>query len=302
MKFIAFKTADGAHKGNISFYCRLLHVTRQGFYQYLVSKDRPWKYQELADVMMQIHAEDECNDTYGRIRMYQALKSKQPEGIRIPSERTVYRIMEEIGLSHRPNHKPNGITKADRQTQMSEDLLHRDFHADTPLSKCVTDMTEIPACDGNLYISALFDCYDAGVLGLSMDTHMRASLCVRMLDNAMISYPMLRGAILHSDRGSQYTSQLYREAIQIYGIRQSMNSAGGRCHDNARCESMWARMKSELLYGRYDTKKMTTEELKVLVWRYFMSYWNNRRICSTNGGLPPMVKRRQFYDAIAATA
>ena len=75
---------------------------------------------------------------------------------------------------------------------MSEDLLHRDFHADTPLSKCVTDMTEIPACDGNLYISALFDCYDAGVLGLSMDTHMRASLCVRMLDNAMISYPMLR--------------------------------------------------------------------------------------------------------------
>ena len=199
MKFIAFKTADGAHKGNISFYCRLLHVTRQGFYQYLVSKDRPWKYQELADAMMQIHAEDECNDTYGRIRMYQALKIKQPESIHVPSERTVYRIMEEIGLSHRPNHKPNGITKADRQAQMSEDLLHRDFHADTPL--------------------------------------MRASLCVQMLDNAMISYPMLRGAILHSDRGSQYTSQLYREAIQHYGIRQSMNRTGGRCHDNARCES-----------------------------------------------------------------
>ena len=205
-------------------------------------------------------------------------------------------------LSHHSNHKLNGITKADRQAQMSEDLLHRDFHADTPLSKCVTDMTEIPACDGKLYISALFDCYDAGVLGLSMDTNMRASLCVQMLDNAMISYPMLRGAILHSDRGSQYTSQLYREAIQNYGIRQSMNSAGGRCHDNARCESMWARMKSELLYGRYDTKNMTTQELKVLVWRYFMSYWNNRRICSTNGGLPPMVKRRQFYDSIAATS
>ena len=151
MKFIAFKTADGTHKGNISFYCRLLHVTRQGFYQYLgstdkfgttilthlfartsaenppqsttlrpvfhlvrtknlrqsgrphfisdslMSKDRPWKYQELADAMMQIHAEDECNDTYGRIRMYQALKIRQSEGIRIPSERTVYRIMEEIG-------------------------------------------------------------------------------------------------------------------------------------------------------------------------------------------------------------
>ena len=71
-----------------------------------------------------------------------------------------------------------------------------------------------------------------------------------------------------------------------------MNSAGGRCHDNARCESMWARMKSELHYGRYDdTQKMTMEELKLLIWRYFMRSWNNRRICSRNGGLPPMVKR-----------
>ena len=97
MKFIALKTSDGAIKGNISFYCKILDVTRQGFYPYLSNKDRPWKYQELADAMMQIHAEDECNDTYGRIRMYQALKIKQPEGIHVPSERTVYRIMEEIG-------------------------------------------------------------------------------------------------------------------------------------------------------------------------------------------------------------
>ena len=181
---------------------------------------------------------------------------------------------------------------------MSEDLLRRDFHADMPLSKCITDVTEIKACDGKLYISALFDCFDSGVLGLSMDTNMKAPLCVKMLANAMLSYPKLKGAILHSDRGSQYTSQLYRKAVQDYGIQQSMNSAGGRCHDNARCESMWARMKSELLYGRYDTQKMTTEELKVLIWRYFMSYWNNRRICSRNGGLPPMVKRQQFYDSL----
>ena len=60
---------------------------------------------------------------------------------------------------------------------------------------------------------------------------------------------------MHSDRGTQYTSEAYRKAITKYGISQSMNSDGGRCHDNARCESMWARMKSELLYGRYDTEK-----------------------------------------------
>ena len=78
---------------------------------------------------------------------------------------------------------------------------------------------------------------------------MRATLCEQTLENACKAYPMLRGAILHSDRGTQYTSELYRKAINRYGIVQSMNSAGGRCHDNARCESMWARFKEELLYG-----------------------------------------------------
>ena len=108
--------------------------------------------------------------------------------------------------------------------------------------------------------------------------------------------------IVHSDRGSQYTSGLYRQAIALYGIRQSMNRAGGRCHDNARCESMWARMKSELFYGRYDSDKMTVEELKSLVRRYFLGYWNNRRICSANGGLPPLVKRQRFYSSLSSPA
>ena len=81
-----------------------------------------------------------------------------------------------------------------------------------------------------------------------------------------------------------------------------MNSAGGRCHDNARCGSMWARMKSELLYNRYNTKKMLVEELKVLIWRYFMSYWNNRRICSANGGNPPIVKRQEYYSSLKQMA
>ena len=136
----------------------------------------------------------------------------------------------------------------------------------------------------------------------TMETNMRADLCIQTLENALTAYPTLEGAVIHSDRGTQYTSEVYRQAIQKYHIHQSMNSAGGRCHDNARCESMWARMKTELLYDRYDTKQMTVEELKVLIWRYFLSYWNNRRICSANGGLPPMIKRRQYYEALELVA
>ena len=84
MKFIAIKTDDGTIKGKLAFYCRMLHVSRQGFYKYLSVKDRPWKYQTLADTMLEIHAEDVCNDTYGRVRMFQALTLKRPDGIPIP--------------------------------------------------------------------------------------------------------------------------------------------------------------------------------------------------------------------------
>lgn len=81
-----------------------------------------------------------------------------------------------------------------------------------------------------------------------------------------------------------------------------MNHAGGRCHDNAHCESMWGRMKTELLYKRYYTENMTTDERKELIWRYFISYWNNRRICSANGELPPMIKRQKYYDSLKKAA
>jgi len=302
MRFIDMKTDGGKVKGKISFYCEVLNVSREGFRKYLKSKDKPWKYEALAEEMQQIVSEDECNDTYGRIRMYQALKLRHAEDPNFPSERTIYRIMKKIGLVHRPKRKPNGITKADREAQKSDDLLKRDFRAERPLEKAVTDITEIKARDGKLYVSAIFDCFDATVLGLSMDTNMKAPLCVSTLRNAVNAYPGLKGAIIHSDRGSQYTSEEYRSAVLRYGIRQSMNSAGGRCHDNARCESMWARLKSELFYGRYRTEQMSIAELKTLIWRYFMSYWNNRRICSANGGLPPMVKRKRYYDSLQAAA
>ena len=233
MRFIDIKTEGGTVKGKIAFYCDVLGVTRQGFYWYLKHREDPWKYEGTAEKMRGIVAEDECNDTYGRCRMYQALKLKYPDED-IPSERTVYRIMEEIGLSHRPN----GITKADRNARRSDDLLKRDFMAERPLEKCVTDITEIPARDGKLYVSAIFDCYDLGVLGLAMTDNMKAGLCVSTIENAAKAFPAISGAIIHSDRGSQYTSASYRAGLSRYGLVQSMNSDGSRCHDTSICEAM----------------------------------------------------------------
>lgn len=283
-----------------------MEVTRQAFYDHLSHKNAPWKYQALADEMMKIHEEDQYNDCYGRERMYLALQQRKAAGktdIDIPCEATVRKVMAQIGLIHKPRRKPNGITKADRLAQKSDDLLRRDFYADRPLKKAVTDISEVKAKDGKLYVSAIFDCFDLMPLGIAIEDNMRASLCCHTLENASKSYPDIKGCIIHSDRGSQYTSEEYRAAVKKYGIIQSMNSAGGRCHDNARCESMWARMKEELFYSREDKpENYTMRELKTMIWRYYMSYWANRRICTANGGLPPAARRKLYYDHIFLVA
>lgn len=124
---------------------------------------------------------------------------------------------------------------------------------------------------GKLDISVIFDCFDSGALGMAMETNMKVTLCEHTLDNDYLVHPGLRGAIVHFDRGAQYTSETCRKALAKYSIIQSMNSAGGKCHDNARCESMWARMKRELLYDCYNTETMTIEKLQVLKWRYYQS-------------------------------
>ena len=303
MKYIALKTSDGNNTGKLSLYCRALKVTRQGFYKYLRNREKPWKYADVAEMILKLLASDEYNASYGRKRIYKALLLYAPPDMEIPSERTVYRIMQRTGLVHK-RRRSAGITKADRNAEKSDDLLKRDFSADKPFDKCVTDITEVKGSDGKLYVSVIFDCFDNEAIGLALRTNMKAGLCVETLESAYKAHPELRGAIIHSDRGSQYTSRSYRHWINYYDIRQSMNSAGGRCHDNAKCESMWARMKSELFYDRgLKSEDFTIAELRVMIWRYFMIYWNKRRICSANeDGLPPEVKRLKFSNSTGSAA
>jgi len=277
----------------VSLLCRVLCVSRQGYYKWLRNRDRPYKHALLLAWIMGILEEDPENANYGSIRMHEALLLKHEN---VPSEPTVRRVMRENGLIHKKKRNPQSLTKADKEAQASDDLLKRDFSAQEPDKKWVTDITQLPTADGKLYISSIFDCFDNHVMGLCMDDNMRAQLCVRTLRQAMGLYHA-KGVILHSDRGSQYTSEEFRVCVKDLGVVQSMNSAGGRCHDNAKCESMWARFKEELIYGKIDTAKMPLAAVKALVWRYFFGYWNNRRICSAIGGLPPAEKRRRFYAA-----
>jgi len=270
-------------------YCRALKVTPQGYKIYSKILSRPYKYAQLLADIRAILEEDEYNGTYGKIRMYEKLQLD----FDCPySYNTVSKVMRENGLLQKPN-KPKGLTKADKNAQKSDNLINRDFTAEAPNQKTVTDITEMEASDGKLYISALFDCYDNVCLSLAMAAHMRKELVVETIHQAAARYD-LHGAISHSDRGSQYTSEDYRNTLDTLNIKQSMNGAAGCCHDNAKCESMWARAKSEIT-AYYNPKKMTCEQLKTLLTNYFLDYWNYRRICSSIGGVPPFIKRSAYY-------
>ena len=125
---------------------------------------------------------------------------------------------------------------------------------------------------------------------------MRAELCVEAFERACRS-DNAGGMILHSDRGSQFTSNAFRTALTKQRAVQSMSGAG-RCYDNARMESFFATLKKEKLY-QLNTTRMTTDEVKTIIFLY-IHYYNLRRIYSTNNGWPPAVYRQMYYETLMA--
>ena len=127
--------------------CGMMGVSRSGYYKYLRNKDKPNKDEAILAAILEILAEDEENENYGKVRMYDALKAR---GIKCCQPR-VSAIMDENGLRVSKKRKPNGLTKADKAAQTSENLIKGDFTAEKPNEKIVTDITQTPTLDGTLY-------------------------------------------------------------------------------------------------------------------------------------------------------
>ena len=141
------------------------------------------------------------------------------------------------------------------------------------------------------------DCWAGEIVALAMDDNMRAELCVRAFENACNSSGA-RAIILYSDRGCQFTSAAFRACLAKYGAIQSM-SGTGRCYDNARMESFFATLKKEKLY-RMDTRKLPMEQVKSIIFRYIMIYYNKQRIYTSNpGGWPPVLFRQMTIPLAA---
>lgn len=276
--------------------CRVLKISESGYYRWLKNRAKPTARELLSVEIRAILNEHPDNDNYGVNRMVTALAQK---GVRI-SRRTVYRTMSEMGIIHR-RRTPRGITKATTEIQDRENLIKRNFKAEKPLQKLLSDITEIQCYDGKLYLSAVLDCYNGEILSIAMDNNMKKELCIRTVKELELQYgKKLEGSIFHSDRGSQYTSEAFRTALREAGLIQSL-SGTGHCFDNARIESFFATLKKEKIY-KISAYKLTRDQVKSIIFRYIFVYYNRIRISSVNpGGMSP-VAYRKWAKANAPTA
>ena len=239
--------------------------------------------------MQDILNESPFNENYGVPRMQMALEK---QGLKA-GKRRITRIMRENGWIHERKRRPKGLTRATTEIQEKENLLKQDFHSDQPYQKLLTDISQIPCADGKLYISPVMDCFNGEILSLLMRDNMRKELCIDTVVAAARRFP-IKGAILHSDRGSQYTSEAFRNELKRNQIQQSLSGVG-HCYDNARMESFFATLKKELLY-QLPTYKMKMADVKAIIFRYVFGYYNQIRIHTSNPeGLSP-AEYRKLYE------
>ena len=276
--------------------CEVLHVSETGYYSFVRNLGKPGKDAILSAAMQEVLDESPFNDNYGVKRMQIALVNR---GIHA-GKRRITRIMREHGWLHELRRKPKGLTKAATEIQEKENLIKQDFHSEKPYQKLLTDISQIPCLNGTLYISPIMDCFNGEILSLSMRNNMRKELCIDTFKAAAMRFP-LKGALLHSDRGSQYTSEAFREALSSTEVTQSLSGVN-HCFDNARMESFFATLKKELLY-RMPTYKMRMDDVRAIIFRYVFTYYNQVRIYTSNpDGLPPAVYRKLMEEGQSMAA
>ena len=259
--------------------CKLLEVSRSGYYAWekRPESSRKKENEELLALMKKLHGKH--RGVYGSRKMKKALEQ---EGWKVNHKR-VERLMKAGGLRSRLSVKYKATTNSKHNLPVAENLLNRQFTAAKPGEKMVSDITYIRTDEGWLYAAAVLDLYGQKVIGLSMGERMTKELVLKALDEAYMRSGRPKGALIHSDRGSQYCSHEYRKRIEKYGLVCSM-SRKGNCWDNAPMEAFWGKLKYEWLEGR---RFRTREEARAAVFEYVEIFYNRCRLHASNGYLTP---------------
>ena len=176
--------------------------------------------------------------------------------------------------------------------KIAPNLLNRDFYAQKPNEKWVTDVTEFSLFGKKLYLSPILDLHSGYLVSYTISERPVLSMVTDMLNKAFINIPDNTNLILHSDQGWQYQHKQYQRMLRNKGIRQSM-SRKGNCLDNAVMENFFGILKSELLYlQKFESMEQFKQELED-----YLDYYNNRRIKTKLKGLPPTIYRQQALMA-----
>ena len=267
-------------KYSISEMCRFFKVSRSGYYDYVKRMDIPAWDLPLAETIRE--CQDKCGKTYGYRRVHIWLEKR---GI-YRNPKTVLRVMQKYGLLsviRRKKYRNYG-----EYLHKYPNLLNRNFSAERPNQKWVTDISYIHTKQGVLYLSIIRDLYDNSIVAYKTGTEQNVNLVLSTIRDAKKKEKVTAELQLHSDQGFQYTSQGYFKLTQSYGITPSM-SRRGNPYDNALAENFFSILKTECIYR---VKLQSYEEARLLIDEY-IHFYNHHRI-QLKTKLTPLEKRCQY--------
>ncbi len=246
---------------------------------------RPDKDAELKSLIQAIYHEHKGR--YGYRRIKSELKN---QGYKV-NHKKVQRIMKELGLKCIVRMKKYRSYKGE-VGKTAPNILDRNFEAETPNEKWVTDITEFKLFGEKLYLSPMLDLFNGEIITYTIDSRPRYSLVRTMLDQAFERLTDEDKLLIHSDQGWHYRMPQYKHLLKEHKITQSM-SRKGNCYDNAVMENFFGILKSEFLYTQeFESVEQFKQELAL-----YIDYYNNKRIKTKLKGLSPVQYRTQTLIA-----
>ena len=274
---VIFKHKD---KYSISQMCKFFGVSRSGYYAFLERMDIPDRDLPLADKIRE--CQEESKNTYGYRRVHIWLER---QGI-YRNPKTVLRVMQKYNLLSVVRRKK--FHYCSQHLHKYPNLLNREFTAERPNQKWVTDISYIKTAQGFLYLSIIRDLYDNSIVAYKTDKEQSIKLVLDTIKAAKRKEKITAEVQLHSDQGFQYTSHAYFNLTQSYGITPSM-SRRGNPYDNALAENFFSILKTECIHR---VKLSGYDEASLIISEY-INFYNNYRI-QTKTKLTPLEKRNQF--------
>lgn len=278
--FIEDRLADADNPHRLNILCRMLSVSRSGYYDWRERHQQPDPDTVALEVAARA-AHARGRESYGALRLQTELAE-----MGFPCALSaVKRLRKRLGLRCKQKRRFVRTTDGNHSLPIAPNLLAQQFdQTSAPNQVWVTDITYVPTDAGWLYVAAIKDLFSKKIVGWAMADHKRTSLVSQALWMAFKQERPASGPIHHSDRGSQYASYEYRQLLEQFGMQASM-SRRGNCYDNAPMESFWASMKKEQMHHR---QYATHAEAKADIFDYIECFYNTIRRHSALGNLSPL--------------